>query len=48
MALTVAIARPFYHGAEPERPAWRFAYVESENASASISMKTRPSDPTSL
>ena len=34
--------------AEPEGRAWRFAYVESENACASISMKTRPSDPTSL
>jgi hypothetical protein len=31
-----------------EWPSWIFAYLESENASVSISMKMRPSDPTHL
>jgi hypothetical protein len=34
--------------ADPEGPSRSFGYVESENASVSISMKMRPSDPTHL
>jgi hypothetical protein len=48
MTSTVAVAGPFCRGAKPEGPSRIFAYVESENASVSISMKIRPSDPTQL